>query len=892
MIKEYKPSEIEKKWQDKWFEEDVFKSENKVEGKENYYVLEMFAYPSGKLHVGHLRNYAIGDAIARYKKMKGFNVLHPFGWDSFGLPAENAAIDNGAHPGKWTKANIDNMRRQMKLMGLSYDWNRELSTYTPEYYKWNQKFFIEMYKKGLVYKKKSYVNWCPDCNTVLANEQVEDGKCWRHGKTDVIQKELSQWYFKITEYAEELLQGHEELRGHWPEQVLTMQKNWIGKSTGSEVDFILDYKFENDGNSHLKLNDRGEVVISVFTTRPDTLYGVTYATVAPEHPLVEEIILKENPSIREAVERMINEDKIARTAEDKEKEGVFSGLYVINPVNGEKVQLWIANYVLMDYGTGAVMAVPAHDERDFQFSKKYNLDLKIVVNPVDKNGNLEEVSVEKIENALVNSGVLVNSEEFNGLNSNEAKEKITEKLEKIGLGKKTVNYRLHDWLISRQRYWGTPIPVIYDEDGNIYLEEEANLPVKLPTDIEFNGKGNPLETSEEFKNVILPNGKKGRRETDTMDTFVDSSWYYLRYLDSHNDKIPFKKEDADNWTPVHQYIGGIEHAVMHLLYARFFHKSLRDLGYVDTNEPFKRLLTQGMVLGPSYYSQNERRYLFPREVEMKDGKPVSKETGEELATKVEKMSKSKNNGVDPEEIVKEYGADSSRVFTLFAAPPEKELEWNMNGLAGAYRFINRLYLLISSTADFADKNVSKENNYGINLDARSEKDKEIQKKLHQTVKKVTDSIEDDFHFNTAIAAIMELLNDMTTYKQNVIDKNDISSESKKVWHEVLEKVILLITPFAPHVADELWSDLGNTTLTFEEEWPTFDEKLTVENNFNLVLQVNGKVRDMIPAQIGISKDDAEKLAFSSEKVQKFIDGKEVVKVIVVPNKLVNIVVKG
>ena len=892
MIKEYKPSEIEKKWQDKWFEEDVFKSENKIEGKENYYVLEMFAYPSGKLHVGHLRNYAIGDAIARYKKMKGFNVLHPFGWDSFGLPAENAAIDNGAHPGKWTKANIDNMRRQMKLMGLSYDWNRELSTYTPEYYKWNQKFFIEMYKKGLVYKKKSYVNWCPDCNTVLANEQVEDGKCWRHGKTDVIQKELSQWYFKITEYAEELLQGHEELRGHWPEQVLTMQKNWIGKSTGSEVDFILDYKFENDGNSHLKLNDNGEVVISVFTTRPDTLYGVTYATVAPEHPLVEEIILKENPSIREAVERMINEDKIARTAEDKEKEGVFSGLYVINPVNGEKVQLWIANYVLMDYGTGAVMAVPAHDERDFQFSKKYNLDLKIVVNPVDKNGNLEEVSVEKIENALVNSGVLVNSEEFNGLNSNEAKEKITEKLEKIGLGKKTVNYRLHDWLISRQRYWGTPIPVIYDEDGNIYLEEEANLPVKLPTDIEFSGKGNPLETSEEFKNVILPNGKKGRRETDTMDTFVDSSWYYLRYLDSHNDKEPFKKEDADNWTPVHQYIGGIEHAVMHLLYARFFHKSLRDLGYVDTNEPFKRLLTQGMVLGPSYYSQNERRYLFPKEVEMKDGKPVSKETGEELATKVEKMSKSKNNGVDPEEIVKEYGADSSRVFTLFAAPPEKELEWNMNGLAGAYRFINRLYLLISSTADFADKNASKENNYGINLDARSEKDKEIQKKLHQTVKKVTDSIEDDFHFNTAIAAIMELLNDMTTYKQNVIDKNDISSESKKVWHEVLEKVILLIAPFAPHVADELWSDLGNTTLTFEEEWPTFDEKLTVENNFNLVLQVNGKVRDMVPAQIGISKDDAEKLAFSSEKVQKFIKGKEVVKVIVVPNKLVNIVVKG
>ena len=892
MIKEYKPSEIEKKWQDKWFEEDVFKSENKVEGKENYYVLEMFAYPSGKLHVGHLRNYAIGDAIARYKKMKGFNVLHPFGWDSFGLPAENAAIDNGAHPGKWTKANIDNMRRQLKLMGLSYDWDRELSTYTPEYYKWNQKFFIEMYKKGLVYKKKSFVNWCPDCNTVLANEQVEDGKCWRHSKTDVIQKELSQWYFKITDYAEELLTGHEELRGHWPEQVLTMQKNWIGKSTGSEVDFILDYKFENNGNSHLKLNDKGEVVISVFTTRPDTLYGVTYATVAPEHPLVEEVILKENPGIREKVEAMRNEDKIARTAEDKEKEGVFSGLYVINPVNGEKVQLWVANYVLMDYGTGAVMAVPAHDERDFQFAKKYNLDLKIVVNPVDKNGNLEEVSVEKLENALTVPGILVNSEEFNGLNSNEAKEKITEKLEKIGLGKKTVNYRLHDWLISRQRYWGTPIPVIYDEDGNIYLEEEENLPVKLPTDIEFNGKGNPLETSEEFKNVILPNGKKGRRETDTMDTFVDSSWYYLRYLDSHNAEKPFEKADADAWTPVNQYIGGIEHAVMHLLYARFFHKSLRDLGYVDTNEPFKKLLTQGMVLGPSFYSQNERRYLFPREAEFKDGKAFSIKTGEELVTKVEKMSKSKNNGVDPEEIVKEYGADSSRVFTLFAAPPEKELEWNMNGLAGAYRFINRLYLLVSGTAEFSDHNAKSENHYGVELKKRNQKDEEIQKKLHQTVKKVTESIEDDFHFNTAIAAVMELLNDMTTYKQEVIDKDNISSESKKIWREVLEKTILLIAPFAPHVADELWAYLGNKTFTFEEKWPKYDEELTKDHTFNLVIQVNGKVRDMVSAQIGISKDDAEKLALESEKAKKFIDGKEVVKVIVVPNKLVNVVVKG
>lgn len=895
MVKEYKPEQIEKKWQEKWQEKNVFKSENKVEGKQNYYTLEMFAYPSGKLHVGHLRNYAIGDAIARYKKMKGFNVLHPFGWDSFGLPAENAAIDNGAHPGQWTKANIDNMRRQLKLMGLSYDWDREISTYTPEYYKWNQLFFIEMYKKGLVYKKRSYVNWCPDCNTVLANEQVEDGKCWRHSKTDVIQKELSQWYLKITDYAEELLQGHEELKGHWPDKVLAMQKNWIGKSTGSEINFVLDYKFDSnsqDKESNLNIGNNGEVIIPVFTTRADTLFGVTYAVIAPEHPLVEEIILKENPSLKEAVDKMINEDKINRTAEDKEKEGMFTGLYVINPVNNEKVPLWIGNYVLMDYGTGAVMAVPAHDERDFFFAKKYNLPVRIVINPVDKDGNPEKIVVEDMEGAYTLNGILVNSDEFDGTKNTEAKIKITEKLEKEGKGKKTVNYRLHDWLISRQRYWGTPIPVIYDEDGNIHLEEKENLPVKLPTDIEFNGKGNPLETSEEFKNVILPNGKKGRRETDTMDTFVDSSWYYLRYLDSHNAEKPFKKANADSWTPVDQYIGGIEHAVMHLLYARFFHKALRDMGLVETNEPFKRLLTQGMVLGPSYYSQNERKFYFPKDVEIKDTKAFSKSTGEELTVKVEKMSKSKNNGVDPEEIVKEYGADPARVFTLFAAPPEKELEWNVNGLAGAYRFINRLFLIISDSFEFADKNAGKEDNYGIDLNKRNEKDEEIQKKLHQTVKKVTESIEDDFHFNTAIAAVMELLNDMTTYKQEVIDKNDVSTESKKIWKEVLDKVILLIAPFAPHIADELWEIIGNKTFTFEEEWPTFEEELTKEHKMNLVVQINGKIRETIPAKIGLPKEEYEKLAFDSEKIKKAVEGKEIVKVIVVPNKLVNIVVKG
>ncbi len=877
VMKEYKPTEVELKWQKNWEEKNVFKTEDIIEGKENYYVLEMFAYPSGKLHVGHLRNYTIGDAIARYKKMNGYNILHPFGWDSFGLPAENAAIDNGAHPGEWTKKNIDNMKRQLKLMGISHGWDREIATYTPEYYKWNQWFFIKMYEKGLVYKKKSYVNWCPDCNTVLANEQVESGKCWRHGKTDVIQKELSQWYLKITDYADELLEGHKELKGNWPDQVLAMQKNWIGKSFGTEIDFTL------------QCENGTEIIIPAFTTRADTLYGVTYVVLAPEHDLVKNLILIDNPSIKDEVEKMINEDKIVRTADDKEKEGVFTGKYVINPVNNEKIPLWIANYVLMDYGTGAVMAVPSHDERDFLFSKKYNLPMKEVIKSTDKEGNVQDHDLST--SAMTGEGILVNSDIFDGIKNNEAKSKIAEKLEIIGKGKRTVNYRLHDWLISRQRYWGTPIPVIYDEEGNIHLEKEENLPVVLPGDIQFSGNGNPLETSDAFKNVILPNGQKGRRETDTMDTFFDSSWYYLRYLNPNMIDGPFNKENANNWTPVDQYIGGIEHAVMHLLYARFFHKALRDMELLDTNEPFKRLLTQGMVLGPSYYSQNERKYYFESEVDLKGEKAFSKLTGEELVVKVEKMSKSKNNGVDPEEIVKEYGSDAARVFTLFAAPPEKELEWNSNGLAGAYRFLNRLFLLINDTLEFVDKTANKSNGYNLNLENRNDDDKELHKKLHQTVKKVTDSMEDNFHFNTAIAGVMELLNDMTTYKQVVIDGNNMSPESKKIWKETVEKTVLLISPFAPHIADELWTEIGNENSTFECDWPEYVEELTKEDKLNLVLQVNGKLRDTIQVKIGLSKEESEKIAFESTKIQKNIENKEIVKVIVVPNKLVNIVVK-
>ena len=865
MKKEYIFKDIEEKWQKLWNDNKVFKSLNNVEGKDTYYVLEMFAYPSGKLHAGHLRNYTIGDAIARYKKMKGFNVIHPFGWDSFGLPAENAAIDNGASPALWTAQNIENMKRQLKLMGLSYDWDREIATYKKEYYKFNQKFFIDMYKKGLVYKKKSYVNWCPDCHTVLANEQVEDGKCWRHGKTDVIQKELSQWYFKITDYAEELLKGHEELKGHWPEQVLAMQKNWIGKSEGSQVNFTLIY-------------DGKEIEIPVFTTRVDTIYGVTYICLAPEHDLVSSVILKEKPELKNEVDAMINEDKISREAQDKEKNGIFTGFYVKNPINSEMIPLYIANYVLMDYGTGAVMAVPAHDDRDFKFAKKYNLSAKAVIKA--KNPEFEFDGSQ----AYLGKGTLINSGEFDGLFNVDSKSEIIKKLENMGKGKATVNYRLHDWLISRQRYWGTPIPVIYGEDGNMYLDE--NLPVELPTDINFDIGGNPLETSQTFKEVILPNGVKGIRETDTMDTFVDSSWYYLRYLNPSDKDNPFDKNDATKNTPVDQYIGGIEHAVMHLLYARFFHKVFRDLGYLDTNEPFKNLLTQGMVLDYSYYSNNERRYLFRDEVEMKDGNPVSKKTGEILVSKLEKMSKSKNNGLDPESIIREYGADATRLFSLFAAPPEKELEWNMNGVVGAYRFINRIYLLVQENREILNKKYSE-----TIVENRNKYDESLQRKTHLTIKKVTESMEDNFHFNTAIAAIMELLNELTTFKQNVLDINEKSSESDKIFKESMESIILMISPFSPHVSEELWKEMGEEGYIFNASWPKFIEKLTISNEVTIAVQVNGKLRGTLVTKLDSTENEVFEKALQISNVSQFIEGKEIVKKILVKNKLLNIVVK-
>ncbi len=868
-MREYNFKEVEEKWQKKWNSENLFKTNDKEEGKENYYVLEMLPYPSGNLHVGHARNYTIGDVIARYKKMKGYNVLHPMGWDSFGLPAENAAIQHGAHPATWTKSNIENMRRQLKLMGLSYDWDREVATYTPEYYRWNQWIFKRMYEKGLVYKKKSTVNWCPDCQTVLANEQVEDGYCWRHSKTKVIQKDLEQWFFRITNYADELLTGHEELREGWPEKVLAMQKNWIGKSFGTEIVFTVA--------------ETGEK-LPMFTTRIDTIHGVTYCVVAPEHPIIEKII-KVNPSIKEAIHNMRNMDMIERTAEGKEKNGVFTGWHVINPVTGDKVQLWAADYVLMNYGTGAVMAVPAHDDRDFAFAKKYNLPRKVVINGYNKETKEEIViNADEMTAAMTEEGIMTNSGEFNGMNSKEALEKIADFVTVKVVGEKTVKYRLKDWGISRQRYWGTPIPALYCEKCGMVMEKDENLPVMLPEDVEFTGNGNPIETSEKYKHAVCPIcGGPARRETDTMDTFVDSSWYFLRYCDPKNLDLPFGKA-VDLWTPVDQYIGGVEHAVMHLLYARFFTKVLRDLGLLKANEPFKRLLTQGMVLGPSYYSEKENRFLFAHEVRTAGDKAYSLETGEELVIKVEKMSKSKNNGVDPEVMIKKYGADTTRLFIMFTAPPEKELEWNENGLAGASRFLNRVWRVVLENVDMIKDEP-------IDYSKLSKEDKALVRKLHQTIKRVTEAIEDNYHFNTSIAGNMELINDVYDFRSNVLGTDKESSESQKVFGEVLRNIVIMLSPFVPHFCDELWEAMGEKGFLFNAPWPEYDEKLTVADEVTMAIQVNGKVRGSISVERTASKEDIERMALAVENVQKHIEGKTVAKVIVVPGKIVNIVVK-
>ncbi len=822
MIDKYNFSEIEKKWQTKWAEGDVFKVTEDPD-KEKYYVLEMFPYPSGKLHMGHVRNYSIGDVLARFKKMKGFNVLHPMGWDSFGLPAENAAIKHGVEPSKWTWENIGEMREQLKELGLSYDWDREVATCHPDYYKWMQWIFIQFYKKGLAYKKENPVNWCPSCQTVLANEQVVDGKCERC-KTLVGKKDLSQWYFKITDYAERLLDNLEKLPG-WPNKVKLMQKNWIGKSIGAEV------TFEIDGF------DKG---LDVFTTRPDTLYGVTYMVMAPEHPYLKELVAGseyEEP-VNAYVDKVQHMSDIERTSTTNEKTGQFTGRYAINPLTGKKVPIFISDYVLMDYGTGAIMAVPAHDQRDFDFAKKFDLEIIPVVDSDDP-----EVDVYDLKAAFAAEGTMINSEMFNGMNNKEAIEKIIDYLEEKKIGKKSINYKLRDWLISRQRYWGTPIPMIHCDDCGWVPEKEENLPVLLPADVQFTGKGeSPLATSKTFVNTTCPVcGKPARRELDTMDTFLDSSWYFLRYCDPKNTEAPFSKEKVDYWMNVDQYIGGVEHAILHLMYARFFQMALYDLGLVSTEEPFKNLLTQGMVI--------------------KDGA---------------KMSKSLGNVVSPAEIIDKYGADTARLFILFAAPPERELDWSDKGVEGSFRFINRVYRMVY---DFSQNYSEVPESYEISGDA----DKNMAYWLNYAIKKVSDDIGERFNFNTAISTIMELVNEMYRYKEGTVNPG--------LFGAAIKDLIIMLAPFVPHVTEEMWEHLGYEGSVHDQNWPEYDEKALVKDTVEIVVQVNGKIKEKLDIAGGLSREEMEKTAMENEQVKGLIEGKNVVKVIAVPGKLINIVVK-
>ena len=803
----YNFKEVESKWQKIWKDNNQYKMDTAQTEKPNYYTLEMFPYPSGKIHMGHVRNYSIGDVVARFKKMEGYNVLHPMGWDSFGLPAENAAIKHGIHPHKWTMENIEEMKEQLNLLGISYDWDKEVATSTPEYYRFTQEIFLKFLEHGLAYKKKSYVNWCPSCETVLANEQVVQGACERC-KATVLKKDLEQWYFKTTEFAEELLNDLDTLDG-WPEKVKTMQKNWIGKSTGADLVFDIDGTDKS---------------MTVFTTRPDTTYGVTYMVLAPEHELVKELVAgtEYEADVEAFVQKMHTMTEIERTAADVEKEGMFIGRYVINPLNGKKVPLWIANYVLVEYGTGAIMAVPAHDERDRDFAEKYNLDIIDVITEDNK---------------------MINSEEFNGLDASEGFEGIIDKLEKEGRGKRTINYRLRDWLVSRQRYWGCPIPVVYCDECGIVPVKKEDLPVLLPTDVEFTGKGeSPLTTSKQFMSTTCPHcGKPARREVDTMDTFVDSSWYFLRYVDSNNENEPFSKELVNRWHPVDQYIGGVEHAIMHLLYARWFVKAFKSMGMVDFNEPFKNLLTQGMVL--------------------MDGS---------------KMSKSKGNTVSPMDIIDEYGADTARLFVLFAAPPERDLDWSEQGVDGCFRFLNRVYRLVDELADVVKKDVE--------FGELNSQDKDMRYTIHSTLKKVTADLSEKFGFNTAISALMELINDMYKYKE-------LDNINEAVIKEGVQTIVTIIAPFAPHLGEELWTMIGKEGSVFDIDWPTYDEKALVKDEIEVVVQVNGKVRGKLTVNSNISKDEMEKVALEDEKIKGLVEGKTIVKVVAVPKKLVNIVVK-
>ena len=825
MKESYYPQEIEKKWQKVWEENKAFKTPDNSD-KPKYYALSMFPYPSGKLHMGHVRNYTITDVIARYKKMNGFNVLHPMGWDSFGLPAENAAMKHGANPETWTDENIAYMTKQLKMLGLSYDWDREVTTCKPDYYKWTQWLFLQLYKKGLAYKKEAAVNWCEECGTVLANEQVIDGKCWRCDHV-VEKKYLSQWFLKITDYAEVLLEDLDKLPG-WGDNVKTMQANWIGKSQGALLRF--------------KVKEIPGMEVPVYTTRPDTVYGITYLVVAPEYKDIEKLTTPENKAAVEeyrANARKMTE--IERLSTERVKTGVPLGTHCINPFNGEEFPLWTADYALVEYGTGAVMAVPTHDTRDFDFAKKYNLPMKVVIeNPENPSDCKDE--------AYTEPGVMVNSGEFNGMKNEDAKKAITEKAVREGFGEFKTQYRLRDWLVSRQRYWGAPIPVVYCEKCGIQPVPEDQLPVMLPKDVDFSVVGkSPITTSKTFVQTTCPCcGGPARRETDTMDTFVCSSWYYLRYSDAKNADKPFDRELVNKWLPVDQYVGGIEHAILHLLYSRFFTKALRDLGLLDFDEPFKNLLTQGMVL--------------------KDGS---------------KMSKSKGNTVDPDEIFENYGADTARLFILSDSPPARDFDWSDAGVEGCYKFLNRVWRLISSNAG----NLTLD--YKLEFPLKKEND-DLVRKVHMAIKGISIDIANDFQFNTVISKYRELVNAIYDWQGK---KSQLDNEDKQVVSFAILSLIKLMSPVAVHLTEEAWHELGAKTSIHEEEWPKWDENLAKASSITLIVQVNGKLKDKIEADEALNEDELKALALESPKVKELTDGKTIVKTIVFPKKLVNIVAK-
>lgn len=823
MDNRYDFKRIEAKWQNYWEENGFYRAPLDPE-RPKYYNLEMFPYPSGHLHMGHVRNYAIGDVVARFKAMNGFNVLHPMGWDAFGLPAENAAIKNATHPAVWTSTNIENMKRQLKTLGISYDWDRELATSRPDYYQFTQWMFLKLYENGLAYKEKSAVNWCPSCQTVLANEQVVNGLCERCEHM-VEKKELEQWFFKITDYAERLLNDLDLLPG-WPDKVKTMQRNWIGRSRGCQ------FAMQIDG---------ADEVVSVFTTRPDTVFGITYMVMAPEHDLVEKIARNtpQEKAVKQFISKMKGFSDITRTSAETEKEGVFTGAYAINPMNSEKVPIWVANYVLMGYGTGAIMAVPAHDQRDFEFARKYDLPVRVVIQDegVPSDGNA-------LTEAYVGEGHMINSAAFNGLTVLDGQAAVINCMEQNGIGRSAINYRLRDWLISRQRYWGAPIPIIYCPDCGTIPVPEKDLPVILPEDVEFRPSGeSPLNYVKSFYSVACPQcGKEGRRETDTMDTFVCSSWYFDRFCSPWETGQPFSKEAADYFMPVDQYIGGVEHAILHLMYARFFTKFLYDIKWLSCQEPFTNLLTQGMVL--------------------KDGA---------------KMSKSKGNVVSPEDIIDTYGADTARLFILFASPPERDLEWSDKGVEGAFRFLNRIWRLV------ADYNPLFKDLPQSDL-PRDEAAHQLHYKTHQTIKKVTEDIEERFNFNTAISAIMELANMLGSYRE-------MANPHTGTVKEALETILLLLSPFSPHIAEELWQITGHKESICLKPWPKYDKEALIQNEVEMVIQINGKVRDHIMVGVASDEETIRRLSMESPRIKDQIAGKTIRKCIVVPGKLINIVVR-